>query len=398
MKNKKISLKASSLAVLTGVLSTASVISIAATSLNKNVAASNVDNTTVATNKATTVAANKQTSPISTTGVKAQVTSREVARTTNDVKTLWTPLNSKYSKYGFKYPSVDHNYLDKKNSMMNEGANVVDFAREVLDERVLFKYGNGTNSIWTTYGDSRYVESYTKENKHYKHPAADGLYINKISKVGAVTKQFNVKTSLKGAVSLGLFAAPGEPFTLTFDKETFNTLKSQDFKGLEVVVNENNFESYSKVSSTAMRVTTRYPHTKSTFTIDPKKIDETKRTITFESPFGGMLSLNIKSRLFDQNVDLTNNNSNWVNFEVSGALETLQYIQGETTQEAWESQIKKVKEGSIYSSAVSLVGEFGSIIIPATGDKEFGGVKVDDMIYPEVIWDSCRFIRWVSTW
>lgn len=392
MKKKKISLKVSSLAILTGVISTASVISIAATTFSKNTTTNKAVDSTATTNllsTQTSTVASKQSTPTSTTGVKAKITNYSVARPTN-VETEWTYLSSRYGESGFEYPGVNNDYSNANNRLIYDSGKWIDMSNDVMEETVLLAYNNATNSIWTTYSDARYINSYLSKGKNYKHPAADGLYVNKIpASVKAVTKQFNVNTSVKGSVSLGLFAAPGEPFTLTFDKETFETLSKQNFSGLEVIVNENNFENYS-ACSVPTKLTTRYPYTKTTFTVDPKK-----RSVTLESPFGGMISLNVTGRTVDQYYDFQNNDRNWIKFEVSGALETLQYIQGETSENGWKTQINKLKSGSIYASAVSLVGEFGSVIIPATGPNEFGGVNINDMVYPEAVmkkWADLGFL------
>ena len=82
-------------------------------------------------------------------------------------------------------------------------------------------------------------------------------------------------------------------------------------------------------------------------------------------------------------------------FQISGALETLLYVHGETTKDDWDQQIEKIKNDQIQAPIMAIDFPYGSMQLQSTGPKQFVGVDYDKIIFPEAImnrWTDFLFL------
>lgn len=308
---------------------------------------------------------------------KEEIT-RRFERTSN-VGYYQTDLINKYKNNGFKYPSYNYNYELGRNKFLNVNGNQVNVMKLVYEERVDF------NGKQVKYNDENFIKNEIAKKELKAHPAAATWYEKNVSKdTKAVEKKFIIGPTKIGLYPLGLYAPAGEVITFTFDDETFELIKKYDYRGLSVVINDNYWDNYNENNSG--RISNRYPFVCTYFSVDPAS-----KSFKFGSPFGGNISVNISSFLSS----VLNTYINPISFTVSGAVESLNYVHGYTTEDEWNRQIRDVEDGLITAPNMSAMYSWSSMNIPFTGPKIVAGIKVKDIVFPYDTfkkWNNFQFL------
>ena len=302
-------------------------------------------------------------------------------------------------QYGnsFKYPSYDFNYEAKTNGKLNRYQTInnkeVDATTTLMDERVSWKDASGKD-VSSTYADPNFIVNEIKNGNLKKHPAADGLFEQKISdQLGSVVKAFSIGGNIQGPSALGLYVAPGEVATIKFSKKTLELMQKQNINDLKIMINGSFWDNYKP--DDAGQISNRYPYMMSEFRINVKDLIENNGEFKFGSPFGGTIDLVVNTKLKNPNSNPFYPSYANFDFQISGALETLLYVHGKTTKVDWDAQIEKIKNEEIQAPSMAIDFAYGSIQFQSTGPKQFVGVDYDKMIYPEPImsrWTDFLFL------
>lgn len=261
----------------------------------------------------------------------------ETPRTPNS-QVYTTPAMKEYGEQGFKYPAYDYPYHDHTEQKFNNQL-ISDICMNETTEGLS---GNQDGKI-PRYNDSNWILEQIKKGTLKKHPAYAGICQQQIpDNLPATTTQFAIGTAMTGPINLGLYAPAGEIISLTFDQQTWDLLKQQNFIGMEIAIN-NNFWNCKE----AKNINKRYPFIRSYFDINNSTVDDKTRTIKFGSPFGGGISIKFNSPLKVPGASPFDTSSTNLNFTVSGAVKTLLYVDGQTTKQDWEAQKQACLEGKL---------------------------------------------------
>ena len=294
----------------------------------------------------------------------------------------------------YPYPDVNGNSQIGKPVQIH----ALDGAKVLREERTDFDVTNKDGKIVKAkYNDPRFILDEIKNNRLKKHPAADLWFEQKISAdVNAITKQFSIPGMATGSTATGLYAAPGEVITLKFSQKTLDQMIKQNIKNLQIVISENYWDNKDignpKQSGS---VSTRYPWVQTFFSIDPNEVKANGGIFQFGSPFGGAITIRVNSKTVKPNGSIFSQSYENYDFEISGALEMLSYIDGVTTKADWDAQIERVKNGEISTPAMSIDLPLLAMNIPSTGINKFAGVAYDQIVFPEDIakkWNSFMFL------
>ncbi|QIW61986.1 M60 family metallopeptidase [Mycoplasmopsis gallinacea] len=292
-----------------------------------------------------------------------------------------TELLNRYSSQGFRYPGWDYNYEDnnKENSFMNLDGERVNISNLVFAERV-----PGETDV--KYSDPQWIKSQIASGQLKKHPAAALWYQKNVTnETKSLTKEFKIDGSFSGSNALGLYIPAGEIAEIEFDAETYNIFKNAWNKDLPIKIHINqNYWNNRGFNDTA-RISNRYPFVQSIFTFQFSEIDPETRKIKVASPFGGSLSFELK-----QNFKYNGNFAS-LKFKVYGAVEQFHYVYDQTTEEQWNAQITKIKNGEITAPVASIQTNYSSILVPFTTPTSVAGVQLDNMVFPEEV-----FKKWNS--
>lgn len=167
----------------------------------------------------------------------------------------------------------------------------------------------------------------------------------------------------KSAVyNTGMYAAPGEIITLELTKDQFDLWKANNFNGIKILLNHQMFDQPRGYGDSGM-IAGFYPYTQVKFDLVNFKYGNPGASITnesdwivegdvykfqFGSPFGGSIAIDYTKPL------MVDGSLVPLKFKISGGIEEVHYIQGKTTKQDWENQLKKVKEGKITGPYISL--------------------------------------------
>ena len=297
----------------------------------------------------------------------------------------------------WEYPHPDAN----GNSQFGKPVQIraLDGAEVLRNERTDFEIGkdNQGKPVFAKYNDPRFILNEIKNGTLKKHPAADLWFKQQINaQTKAITKQFSVPSIATGSTATGLYAAPGEVVTLKFSQKTLDQMIKQNIKNFQIVISENYWDNTSVGNpQDSGTVSTRYPWVQTAFNINPEEVKANKGIFQFGSPFGGAIGVRVNRRMANP----TNNvfSKSYVNFdfEISGGLEMLSYIDGSTTQADWEGQIQRMKEGKISAPVMAIDLPLLALNIPSTDVNQFAGVNYDQIVFPQAIakkWNSFMFL------
>ena len=296
----------------------------------------------------------------------------------------------------WEYPHPDVN----GNSQFGKPVQIraLDGAKILREERTDFDVTDKTgNVVKAKYNDSRFILNEIKNGTLKKHPAADGWFKQQISaQTKAITKQFSVPSVATGSTATGLYAAPGEVVSLKFSQKTLDQMIKQNIKNFQIVISENYWDNTDIGNPQASgSVSTRYPWVQTVFNINPEEVKANKGVFQFGSPFGGAIGVRVNRRMANPTNTIFSQSFLNFDFEISGALEMLSYIDGSTTQADWEGQIKRMKAGEISAPAMSIDLPLLALNIPSTDLNQFAGVNYDQIVFPEAIakkWNSFMFL------
>ena len=327
-----------------------------------------------------------------------------------------TSITKKYHE-SFKYPAWNYNWekrsegdygwFDRLTDWEYEGregepvvVRAINGADLIWNERTDFQVGTDQKTgkpIFAKYNDPRFILNEIKNGTLKQHPAAGVWFEQQISdQTKAITKQFSVPGMATGSTATGLYAGPGEVITLKFSESTLDKMISQNVKNFQVVINENYWDNKDagnpKQSGT---VSNRYPFVQTFFSINPEEVKANGGIFKFGSPFGGAITIRVNSKMVKPSGSIFSQSYENYDFEISGALEMLSYIDGVTTKADWDAQIERVKNGQISTPAMSIDLPLLAMNIPSTGINKFAGVAYDQIVFPEDIakkWNSFMFL------
>ncbi len=299
--------------------------------------------------------------------------------------TYSTSLESEYGRYGFKYPGWNCNYEASDsavpNGYLNVGGNQVDISQKVLDERIQF----GNEAV--TYSNQYFIKNEIKRGWLKKHPAANNFYeVNVADNTQAVDTKFTIDTAMGGVIPLGLYIPAGEVGVLKFDRRTFSWMLENN-TSIAIHINDNYWDNKERGNSG--QISNRYPYVETVFDVDLNEVKANPdREFKFGSPFGGSVSIEFYSEYYG---DIPSGFSNGepITFEVDNCVESLNYIDGFTTQQSWDRQIQDVKNGNITSPIIDIAASLYTAHLPFTNTrtKECSGIGIDSFVYPKEV---CR--------
>ena len=303
-----------------------------------------------------------------------EIKNNNISRIVND-QYYETELLTKYGDQGFRYPSWDYNYESGQNYILNlNDGTTLDMSQAVFNERVPGSEG------WK-YSDPNFIHSEIKKGQLKKHPAADGMHEQQLNdSEKAVDKYFSLPSTVKGLTSLGLYAPAGEVCKLTFSQETYDQMSKQGIKDFKIVINSSYWDNYARPDTG--QISKRYPFVQTEFIVSLYDLDWT-HSYEFGTPFGGTISVYINTPLQSSTYNNLYKSYQNYRFNVTGATEMLSYYHGLTTEEEWNSQIERVKNGTLTAPEMSIDFPFGATNISYTGIKEIAYTSLGKIIYPK---------------
>lgn len=166
-----------------------------------------------------------------------------------------------------------------------------------------------------------------KSNKLQKHAIADLQYQNSVkSDAKAVKKEFYLTQSTPGYITTGLYIPPGETFTIEFEGLTADEISQLNWT---VVLNANEINTSSNEIN---EVTSRMPILQVSHKIENQSTDNSF-VCKFGSPFGGLINIKTNGAIIKNNQQ--------IKMTISGAIETLNYVHGFTTEQEWNRLLKE---------------------------------------------------------
>lgn len=292
-----------------------------------------------------------------------------------------------HNTYNFRYPGQDFNYEANGNAIFankNDSNDTINGFDVVMDERVTNEhnqYVNANNEVVTEenqkikYNNPNWILNEIKRGALKKHRAADKMFLNDISKIHAITKEFTISTATRGDLTLGLYVPAGEVVEITFTDETWEILQNRK-NAISFVINQNMWDNRAKNDSG--KISTRYPYIETSF--NGNLI--TDKTFKIGSPFGGGLSIFINSTITKSGEIPLYSQVHDISFSVSGAIPCLYYEDGITKKDEWFDQIKKVQQNEL-APILQAWSPYFSLTIPFNGLNRIGGKDINTLIYPD---------------
>ncbi|MDE7221924.1 MAG: M60 family metallopeptidase, partial [Ureaplasma sp.] len=305
-----------------------------------------------------------------------------------------------HEDYGFEYPSQKYNYeqkmtgptIETKDLLLTNKNNpnkTISAFDAVLNEIVVDENGNPIKMIDSSrneitnirFNNPKWIINEINSGKLRKHRAAIDMYLNEMSNIDAVQKQFILSTATKGPVPLGLFAPAGEVITIKFDDSTWELINNNR-DAFSVILNSNFWDN--KAKNDTGRPSNRYPYIKTRFSLNDllESCDSETKTIKIGSPFGGGISLFINDTLRDPNNIPIDGEAKNLNFIVSGAIPCMFYQDGVTIKKDWNQQIKDVQNNKL-APLLQAIAPYYSLEIPFNGLNTIGDKSVNNLIYPK---------------
>ncbi|MDE6289504.1 MAG: hypothetical protein K2L64_01930, partial [Ureaplasma sp.] len=299
-----------------------------------------------------------------------------------------------HDEYNFRYPGQDYSYRtnNDQNAIFtnkNNSSETINGYDVVMNERVINEKGqyvNANNEVVTEdtqkikYNDADWIINEIQRGTFKKHRAADKMYLNDMSKINSVVKEFTISTSTRGDLTLGLYVPAGEVVEITFSDETWELIKNRK-NAVSFVINQNMWNNYPKGDSG--RISTRYPYIETSFGANAIK----GQSFQIGSPFGGGLSIFINSNILKPGDIPLYSQIQDVSFTVSGAIPCLYYEDGITKRDEWFNQIKKVQENKL-APILQAWSPYFSLTIPFNGLNRIGGKDINTLIYPCILYTS----------
>lgn len=261
------------------------------------------------------------------------------------------------------YPAYDLNWriVQKFGSQYAQDF-VQKYYDQVNNETAESEYWDGEPVQWK---DFNFIRNEIKHNNLKKHPSADlmhdpNLFIKDTTK--AIAKEFMYSGNRNSVYNTGMYAAPGEIITLELTPEEFELWKSNNYKGINILINYQSFDEPRGYGDSGMTAD-KFPYTRIVFNFDNLKYGNPSSEITdtsdwifedgvykyqFGSPFGGSIAIQYESSL------KINGSITPINFKISGGIEEVHYIQGITTESDWYNQLDRVKQGEITSPNIAI--------------------------------------------
>lgn len=294
----------------------------------------------------------------------------------------------------FKYPGWEYNYEGSTNGQPNR-YQVIDGERIdgmdlVYNERVEF------NNTLVKFNNPDFILNEIENDQLKVHPATKLWFQQEVDpEVKAIEKAFAVSSALPGNTPLGLYAAPGEVVTMTFELETLQKMKQQKIDDFRILINDSFWDNF--VPGNTGQMSTRYPFVRTEFRINVDKLIQNNGVFKFGSPFGGAITVRVNKRLRSANSSSMHPAYDHFKFKVSGALETIYYNHTQTTKEDWDDQIERAKAGKIVAPAMQYDFAFGAITFASTGKQQFVGANLDDIANPFDVMERWTEFLFVSS-
>ena len=332
-----------------------------------------------------------------------EIKNENVTRTPN--KSIYqTPITKKYNNQ-FKWPSWNYNYEvdpdgngpQKQNKFQTINGVEINAAQLVYNDDHSEMTINDNNGVkqYLKFSDPRFILEEIKNNRLKKHPAADVWFEQKISDTEkAVDAFYSIPSSISGPTSLGLYAPPGEVLTLTFTEQTFQSIKRNNINNFQIVINSSFYDN-KNADSDSGGISNRYPFVKTSFNVSVKDLETNNKQFKFGSPFGGTVSIFVRSGLKSSSYNDVYESFENFDFNVSGGIKTLSYYHGYTTEQEWNKDVQNVINGKMTAPSMSIDFSYGSMNISSTGKNKFAYLDVSKIVYPKHImekWNDFLFL------
>ena len=339
---------------------------------------------------------NRMPNPTTFFTTTSKILKRDVERKVNK-EVYSTKILEQYPT--FKYPGWQLNYEGKTNGKPNHIQNIngteVNGMQLVYNERSDMSIQQNGQEVFLTYADSRFILQEIANDRLKVHPAAALWYEQEIDpKVKAIEKGFALNSAISGVSHLGLYAAPGEVVTMTFDLGTLNKMKAQGINDFKIILNDSFWNNF-KPGNTG-QISTRYPYVRTEFVINVNQVINNQGVFKFGSPFGGSISVRVGKRLKAANSSVVYPSYEPFRFKVSGALETIYYNHTQTTKADWDDQIARAKAGQITAPAMQFDFAFGQVTFASTGKNQFARANLADIAYPFDVMERWTEFMFVS--
>lgn len=335
---------------------------------------------------------------------KREIINENVTRIIN--KNVYeTPLTKIFGSQ-FKWPSWNYNYeVDPdgngpmgQNKFQNIDGKTINAAQLVYNNDFSDMSITDNNGVKKNlkFSDPRFILEEIKNDRLKKHPAADVWFEQKINDdEKAIEVSYSIPSHIKGPWALGLYAPPGEVLSLKFSNETLSSIKKNNVNNFQLVINSSFYDNNSAESDTG-GISNRYPFVKTTFDITIAELEKNNNEFKFGSPFGGTVSVFVKSPLKSSTYNDVYKSYDNFDFNVVGGLKTLSYYNGYTTEEEWNKNVNDIINGNLSSPSMSIDFAYGSMNIASTGLKEFAYLDVSEIIYPKNIMDKWNDFLFLS--
>lgn len=298
-------------------------------------------------------------------------------------------LKNKYKNTNFNYPGWNHSYKIGENRYIEFKGNKIDLCDELLNEFTDSDKKYKFNNV-------EWIRNEIKNNKLKRHPASRNQYEINIDEISeTIDRKFTISTAYPGTYPLGLWAPAGEIVEVNFDDETYNKLKFSNWKDISIIINNNFWDNFE--ANNSGRISNRYPFIETSFDLETeiKQTSDENHSIFIASPFGGNITISIDSPLYIQDNEIKA--AEPITFTVKNAIKTLFFIEGQTTNEEWNEQIKDVKNKKIAPS-FDAITSYASLNIPFTRINEIGYIPIEQIVYPKETFEKLNDFMFLSNY
>lgn len=276
----------------------------------------------------------------------------------------WRANNYFASRNHNGYPAYDFNWAIIKGRGSEYQQNFIKkYYDAVVNEKAESDFW--TNDNKTKFNSQEFIRNEIKNNNLKKHPASEFMHDPKFfikDSTLAISKKFAYLGFRESLYNTGMYAAPGEIITLELTPDQFEIWKNNNFKGITLSINHQSFDQPRGYNDSGMAAD-RYPYTQVWFNFSNIKYGTPTSTISdssdwiyeggiykyqFGSPFGGSIAVKFTSSL------KINGTLVPLKFKISGGIEEVHYLQGQTTEQEWNDQIAKVMSGEITSPMIAI--------------------------------------------
>lgn len=193
---------------------------------------------------------------------------------------IWKEKNLATSRKNNAYPAYDFNWRIIYKWGMQYAQDIVrDYYDQVNGEMAQSEFWTGNAVRWNNF---EFIRNEIKNNNLKKHPAADNMHDPNLfvrPETKAIAKEFMYAGNRNSVYNTGMYAAPGEIITLELTPEQFELWKSNNYKGINILINYQSFDEPRGWGDSGMTAD-RFAYTRVVFNFDNLKYGTPGETIT----------------------------------------------------------------------------------------------------------------------